>query len=347
MRIKILFLLLFSHCLFAQNFTEKEVIFKNQKKGFELSATLATPTNLSSFPVVVLITGSGQTDRDETLFGTKFFKTISDHLASNGIGVLRYDDRGGYKSKGPKTAFSTQQEMASDASAAVKFLRKTHKFKNIGIIGHSEGGGLAPMVNKKYLKFIISLSGPAVKGADVLIKQNEIIYKKLGADPSKVDDYIKYYFAPLTQLSLQNLDSTTYVTSASAIIDKYHAEAKDIPFIFTTATQKTMLGVIEDQLNSIWFKSMLSTNYTDYWNKTKVPALALFAEKDVQVDAEINIKALEKLQKPNIQIKTLPEHNHLYQIAKTGNTDEYMKLKTSVSMVCLNTVVDFIQRLKK
>ncbi len=340
-------LVFLSQIVFAQSFTEKEVRFTNTLQNFELAGTLATPNNLKTFPVVVLITGSGQTDRDETLFGIKFFKTISDHLASNGIGVLRYDDRGGNASKGPKTANSTQTEMASDAAAAVNYLRKTHKFKNIGIIGHSEGGGLAPMVASKFIKFIISLSGPAVLGSDVLVKQNEVIYKSLGADPQKVDDYIKYYFEPLTKLSKQTLDSVSYVNLVAQIIDNYHATDKDIPFVFMTSTNKANLGMIENQLNGTWFKSMLSTDYTAYWEKLRIPALALFAEKDVQVDATLNIRALEKLNKKNIQIKTLASHNHLYQVANTGKTDEYAKLKTSISTSCLETMTTFILNLGK
>ena len=129
----ILAFFLISKALFAQSFTEKEVTFTNNLQNFELSGTLATPKSLKTFPVVVLITGSGQTDRDETLFGIKFFKTISDYLASNGIGVLRYDDRGGNASKGPKTALSTQAQMASDAAAAVNYLHKTYKFKSLAL----------------------------------------------------------------------------------------------------------------------------------------------------------------------------------------------------------------------
>ena len=203
------------------------------------------------------------------------------------------------------------------------------------------------MVDSKYVKFIISLSGPAVLGSSVLIKQNEAIFKSLGSDPQKVDNYIRDYFEPLMQLSSQTLDSTSYVSMVSKITEAYHASDKDIPFVFMASTNKANMGMVEKQLNGIWFKSMLSTDYTAYWKKLKVPALALFAEKDVQVDAELNIKALEKLHKSNIQIKTLAGHNHLYQIAKTGKTDEYAKLKTSVSETCLEAMTTFIHNLKK
>jgi uncharacterized protein len=347
MRPFLFLLIIFSNSLFAQNFKEQEIQFWDKSHTFQLSGTLATPINTKKFPVVVLITGSGQTDRDETLFGLKLFKTISDHLAANGIGVLRYDDRGGYKSKGPSTALSTQEDLSSDATAAIDYLTQEFKFKNIGVIGHSEGGGLAPMIASKNLKFIISLSGPTVKGSEVLIKQNEIIFKKMGMEAAKVDDYISYYFAPMVSLTSQNLDSAAFVKATSLIIDDYNLKAKNISFVFVASTQKVNLPTIEKQINGVWFKSMLSTDYSKYWQNIKIPALALFAEKDVQVDADVNVKALQNMNKSNIQIKILTSHNHLFQIAKTGNTDEYAKLKTSVSDECLNTISNFIKDIYK
>jgi uncharacterized protein len=345
---KLIFLfLLFPSLTFAQNFTEKEVTFWNKDKKFHLSGTLASPIGIKKFPVVVMITGSGQTDRDESLFGIKIFKTISDHLASNGIGVLRYDDRGGFKSEGPKTTFSTQTELAGDAEAAVDFLKKEFKFKKVGILGHSEGGGLAPMVQSKNVKFIISLAGPAVKGGDLLIKQNEVILKKLGMEASKVDDYIAYYFTDLVGLASQNLDSASFSKATSTLIDTYNSKVKDIPVALAMSTQKTGIPAIEKQINGIWFRSFLSTDYMPYWKNLKIPALALYGDKDVQVDASINVKALEEINKTNIQIKTLTSHNHLFQIAKTGNADEYEKLKTSVSSECLEAISTFIKGLEK
>jgi uncharacterized protein len=343
-RLLLLFILI-SHSIFAQNFNEKEVQFWDKNHTFQLSGTLATPTNIKKYPVVVLITGSGQTDRDETLFGLKLFKTISDHLANNGIGVLRYDDRGGNKSGGPKTSESTQEDLASDATAAVDYLKKEFKFKKIGVIGHSEGGGLAPMIQSKNLKFIISLSGPTLEGSAILIKQNEVILKKIGMDTSKVADYIQYYFKPLVNLSKLSLDSTAFIKATSLIVDDYNAKAKDIPIALAMSTQKTSLPMVEKQINGIWFRSFLSTNYSTYWKNLKIPALALFGQKDVQVDTDLNVRSLQEMNKKNIQIKVLPNHNHLYQIAKTGNTDEYAKLKTSVSEECLKEIDAFIKGL--
>jgi pimeloyl-ACP methyl ester carboxylesterase len=180
-----------------------------------------------------------------------------------------------------------------------------------------------------------------------MIKQNEELFKKMGLEASKINDYISLFYKPLMGLTTQNLDSTAFVTSMTAIVANYTSQAKDIPIGFSMTLQKNNFPVFEKQINGVWYRSMLSTNYSSYWAKTKLPILALFGEKDIQVDAQLNVKALQNLNKSNIQIKVLPSHNHLFQIAKTGNVDEYAKLKTSISEECLNNITSYIKTIYK
>ena len=130
---------------FAQTFEEKDLTILNQKEGFELAGTLTIPTNKPDFKIGIMITGSGQTDRDETIGKHKIFKDIATKLAANGIATYRYDDRGGYKSKGPKVQNSTAEQLASDAVEAFTHIAKLYPGHKIGFIGHSEGGGLAAL----------------------------------------------------------------------------------------------------------------------------------------------------------------------------------------------------------
>lgn len=158
-------------------YTTKDVTFFNQKAGATLAGTLTYPAGYDSkkrekTPVAVMVTGSGQQNRDEELFGHRPFAVIADYLARNGIATLRYDDRGFGESKGGLTADVTTLDFADDACVAVDYLRKSGEFGKVGIIGHSEGGMIAFILgSRKNVDFVVSLAGTGVKGEDVLMSQ--------------------------------------------------------------------------------------------------------------------------------------------------------------------------------
>jgi uncharacterized protein len=331
---------------FGQNFDEKEVEFWDLGKSFKLSGTLTTPKGLKKFPVAVLISGSGQTDRDETFGNHKLFKTLAEYLSNNGIGVLRYDDRGGFKSQGPRTSKSTTQELGLDAVAAVKYLQKEGKFKTIGIIGHSEGGGLAPLVASKVsdVAFVISLAGPAVPGKQILSKQNKDIYANAGVPQEHVQHFIDGFFEPMLAEVIQEKDSTQKAQAISKLGEKYREQYKGQSFVLSATTNN--VSTLMKQLNSTWFVSFLKYDPIEYWASIKCPTLALNGSLDLQVDAASNIGAIERLGNKNIQTKILPQHNHLFQIAKNGGSQEYLQLKEGISEETLRHIKEFISNLK-
>ena len=174
-------------------YNDEEVTIENKSSNITLSGSFTYPKTGGKFPVVVLVTGSGPQDRDETLGGGinhKPFLVLSDYLTHNGIAVLRYDDRGIGKSKGDFTK-ATTEDFAADAQAAVEYLktRKEIDPKKIGIAGHSEGGLIAPIVavNSNDVSYIVLLAGPGLPGKDILLLQGRLISKANGDKDEEID----------------------------------------------------------------------------------------------------------------------------------------------------------------
>lgn len=170
-------------------YNSEDVTFENKSAGVTLAGTFTFPKEGTQFPAVVLITGSGPQDRNETVFGHKPFLVISDYLTRNGIAVLRYDDRGVGGSTG-NFSKATSLDFASDVEAAVDFLKTRNEVnkKEIGLIGHSEGGLIAPMVaaKDKNVAFIVLLAGPGLPGNKLLLLQSELLMKSEGEKPEKI-----------------------------------------------------------------------------------------------------------------------------------------------------------------
>jgi len=175
-------------------YKSEEVTFLNEKANIELAGTLTIPEGKGPFPAVVMVTGSGQQNRDEALMGHKPFLVIADYLTRNGIAVLRYDDRGTAKSKGV-FATSTTFDFADDAEAGLTWLKKQPLIdeKHLGIAGHSEGGLIAPIIasRNKNVNFIILLAGPGISGIEILMAQTELISQKSGIKPEIIQESLK------------------------------------------------------------------------------------------------------------------------------------------------------------
>ena len=170
-------------------YKEEEVSYKNAKDNVKLAGTLTLPSGEGKFPAVVLITGSGSQDRDETIFGHKLFLVLADFLTRKGIAVLRVDDRGiGGSDLGSPLA--TTENFVGDVLAGVEFLktRKEINPQKIGLIGHSEGGTIAPIaaVRSKDVAFIVMLAGTAQKGDEVIVSQVAAILKASGATEKEI-----------------------------------------------------------------------------------------------------------------------------------------------------------------
>lgn len=324
-----------------------DVVFKNEEAKIDLAGTITTPDTLGKYPAVILVTGSGPQDRNESLMGHKPFLVIADWLTKNGIVVLRYDDRGVGKSKGNFRA-GTTMDFASDASAALNHLA-TYNFvdKNkIGIIGHSEGGVIAPIVAVKNPKtrFIINLAGTGVSGRDVLIEQTELLAK---ADTSFNKANLKNYIDLMKRI-------------IEGILAKPDLAAKQIDSIFTnfmaslTPEDKESMNKQDGfskqaffAFNTPWFLQFLTLEPTEWLEKVKVPVLALWGTKDLQVAPAQNRQPVENaLIKSGTyyEIEVFDSMNHLFQKAVTGGMAEYATIPTTIEPEVLKRMVEFIKK---
>jgi uncharacterized protein len=340
--IRILIFLCFLSSPISAQISEIELEFPSSDGGFILSGTLAKPLNTKPLLAVVLLSGSGQTDRDASMFGQKFFKQLSDSLVGHGYAVLRYDDRGGFKSKGPKVGLSTIESISKDAASAVEFLNKKQKIKKIALLGHSEGGGVVSMVKNKHIKCLVALAGPCIKGSEVLIRQNKDILVQMGINSTDVDAYLEHYFKPMTQLTVEKKNEKDFKNAWQNIRRNYQKNVKDIPFALSISTDSSQADIIEKSMNNPYFQSFLSTDFNQSWSTVKVPSLLLFGEKDLQVEPSSNAAAAAALNRNYLKIETLKNHNHLFQVAKTGAVSEYASLKSGYSVESIQKIIAFL-----
>lgn len=326
-------------------YISEEVKFENGTDKITLTGTLTLPKKEGRFPAVVLITGSGPQNRDEELMGHKPFLVLSDYLTRNGIAVLRYDDRGVGQSNGDFNT-ATSADFALDATSAIKYLqtRKEIDQKKIGLIGHSEGGMIAPMVasKSKDIAFIVLLAGPGVPGNQLLLLQQSLIAKASGtsnADIKKLNDMYKGVFDMIvrsTNPELLKAEMTDYLRNISkGDLDK-PAGMNDDDYI--------KLQIV--QVLNPWMIYFLKYNPAIALEKVKCPVLAINGEKDLQVPPKENLEAirqaLEKGGNKTITTKEFPNLNHLFQECKTGLLEEYATIEQTFSPTALKVILQWI-----
>lgn len=317
----------------------EEVVFENKTDKNILAGTLSLPQKEGRFPAVILITGSGPQNRDEELFGHKPFLVLADYLTKKGIAVLRFDDRGVAKSTGDfKTA--TTMDFAKDVQAGVDYLktRKDILSHKIGLLGHSEGGVIAPIVaaNSKDIDFIVMLAGTGIRGDKLLLLQKEKIERQMGVPENEIQKgqvifkgaYDKILTAPANDSSLKSTINSYF---------KVQFEGK---------LNEQQISGLASQITSPWFVSFLKFNPETVLQKVKCPVLALNGEKDLQVPSDVNIdaikKALVKGRNKNVTTKVLPNLNHLFQECKTGKMDEYETIEQTYSPFVLEEISKWI-----
>jgi len=335
-------------------YEEEDVKYDNpQAEGVTLAGTLTLPKGEGPFPAVILISGSGPQNRNEELMGHKPFMVLADHLTKQGIAVLRYDDRGVAKSTGD-FASATSADFATDVEAGMAFLksRKDIDAGKIGLMGHSEGGLIAPIVaaKSKDVAFAVLLAGPGVSGKEILLLQQKLIGKAGGAS----DDLLamnQKINKRLFELIVKHEDN---LPKAKEEIKKYmDTEIKRL----SEADQAAMNAALANfdqtfqQVSSPWFRYFLAYDPAPTIQKMSCPVLAINGDKDLQVDAEQNLPAIEKALKKggnkNYEIKTLSNMNHLFQTSTTGNPAEYAQLTETFSPIALNTVSEWLKKVLK
>lgn len=324
----------------------EEVTFENPKDKITLAGTLSLPTKEGKYPVVVLITGSGPQNRDEELLGHKPFLVLADYLTRNGIGVLRYDDRGTAASKGSfKTA--TTADFATDVEAAVTYLttRKDVNVKKIGLIGHSEGGVIAPIVatKSKYVSYIVLLAGTGIQGDKLLMLQSELIEKAMGETDVNIQKHQKVNkgaFEIATKAkNTEGLKEDLAVYFKEKLTEIPDMKPKDM-------SEEDFVNSQIATLESPWMQYFVSYDPFPILKDVKCPVLAINGSKDLQVPATVNLEAIKKGLEAggnkNVTTKELPNLNHLFQECTTGSPEEYAKIEQTFSPVALNEVLNWV-----
>ncbi|MFQ5748669.1 MAG: alpha/beta hydrolase family protein, partial [Planctomycetota bacterium] len=329
-------------------YRQEEVSYENKAGGVTLAGTLTLPPGEGPFPAALLITGSGAQDRDETIFQHHPFLVIADHLTRAGVAVLRVDDRGvGGSSRGPEGA--TTADFAGDVRAGVAFLRgrRTIDPARIGLIGHSEGGIIAPMVasEDKDLAFVVLLAGTGLPGGEILEMQSALIARASGGEEKSIAANRKIQ----KQLFSILADESLSPDAARERMRKAFLASPDLP------EGKEGESVIRRQLamlESPWMRFFIRLDPAPYLEKVKCPVLAMNGTLDLQVpckeDLEAIGKALEKGGNPDFTLKKLPGLNHLFQHAETGLVTEYGHIEETFSEEALDLMTAWIlERVRK
>ena len=312
----------------------EDLQYANPGAGIKLAATLTIPPGKGPFPAVVLITGSGQQDRDESLLGHKPFLVLSDYLTRKGIAVLRSDDRGAGGSGGD-FAIATTADFATDTEAAVAYLKTRPEVDphRIGLIGHSEGGVIAPMVAARNgdIAFIVMMAGTGVPGDRIVAAQVVAGAEAAGMDHESA--------AKAGEQERRVLDLVEHETDPGALRRKLGAELGLPPAQIDAAYR---------QLTSPWYRYFLTYDPAPALRKVACPVLALDGEKDTQVPAKLNLpairQALEDGGNRHFEVDELPGLNHLFQHAKTGAFSEYSQIEETIAPEALEKMAAWILR---
>lgn len=327
---------------------EEEVSFQNPKANISLAGTLTLPKKEGVFPAVILISGSGPQNRDEELLEHKPFLVISDFLTKNGIAVLRFDDRGVGKSTGDFKA-ATTADFATDVESALVYLktRKEINSSKIGLIGHSEGGIIAPMVasQAKDVNFIVLLAGTGIPGNELLLLQQGLIAKASGISETEIQKSAQTN-ARLFELVLHSKDEQQLKSDLTKLLTQTLNENTNAE-IPNGMTKEEYVGLQVNQITTPWMQYFLKFNPATALEKVSCPVLALNGEKDLQVPPKENLTAIKQAlaKAGNKKVTTIefPNLNHLFQECKTGSPDEYAKIEQTFSPTVLDEMLKWIK----
>jgi len=330
----------------------EEVIFKNNEAaGLKLAGTLTFPSSEEIFPAVLLLSGSGAQDRDEAVFGHKPFFVLADYLTRRGIAVLRVDDRGIGGSTGDFDK-AAAMDYASDAQAGVTYLksRKEIKHELIGLVGHSEGGMIAPIVAVQSLDiaFMVLIASPGLPIKEMEYSEQARTLKAKGASGELITRN-RIVQDSLFAVIEQEMDDKVVLDEFTKIITEFFKGLSGREKKITGISEENLEAHIHKQflrLHSPWFRFYLPYDPGSVLQKVVCPVLAVNGEKDVQVPFQENlqaiIKALQAGGNRNYTVKELPDLNHLLQTAKTGSISEYGKIEETISPAALQIIGDWI-----
>ncbi len=323
------------------------VAFENPRApGVTLAGTLTVPRGKGPFPAAILITGSGGQDRDETVFAHRPFRVLADHLTRNGIAVLRLDDRGVGGSTG-KQAGAASGDFAGDIVAGVDWLAKRPDIaaKRIGLVGHSEGGLIAPLVTtqRKAIAFVVLLAGPGLRGDSLMILQNMAVRRPYVSGEDALAREIAEVRAAYA--AVRSGDSTAVLAAVRRLVD---AQLGSMGGAAAGVDREGLVTSAFRQIWSPWFRYFLVHDPAPDLQRIRCPVLAINGDKDIQVVAKENLAGLEKALRAggnkDITLLTLPGLNHLFQTCRTCTMGEYGQIEETLAPAALELISTWIRK---
>jgi pimeloyl-ACP methyl ester carboxylesterase len=328
-------------------YNEEEVGYKNSRDNVKLAGTLTVPRSGAPHPAVILITGSGSQDRNETAFGHRPFLVLADYLTRRGIAVLRVDDRGiGGSDLGSPSA--TSENYVNDVLAGIEYLKSRTEINpgQIGLVGHSEGGRIAPMasIRSQDVAFIVLMAGLGQTGEEAIYTQSRLLLKVGGASPEVAAQNAEVLKNIYAILKSETDDKRAEQKIREMLVKQEGALSEEQRKTFTNI-KKTAESQIPMVL-SPWFRYFIVYNPRPTLEKVKIPVLAINGENDLQVAHKENLDligaALKAGGNKDYTTKSFPKLNHLFQTSETGSLDEYGKIEETISPQVLETIADWI-----
>jgi pimeloyl-ACP methyl ester carboxylesterase len=313
----------------------RDVVYSNPKSGLRLGATLTVPPTPGRHPVVLLITGTGRQDRDETIDGHKPFAILADALTRRGIAVLRVDDRGEGQSQGPFGG-ATTQDFVGDVAAGVAWLRSQPEIDpdRIGLLGHSEGGLIAPLVAAKdrRINLVVLMAGPGLRGDETFLAQARAVMAAKGASETAITENLaarRDFYAIIRRE--RDAKARVVALRRRAAADGDSADE--------------IAAVVHD-LDTPWLRCFIDLDPAPALHALRRPVLAVLAERDIRIPPAEQGPALRKALAGNadatvVELKGL---NHLMQPAIDGSENDYIFVEQTIDPAALNLMVEWIAR---
>jgi len=327
-------------------YLEEEINMNDHNGEPNIKGTFTLPEDGKIKATLILITGSGWQDRDETIFDHKPFKVIADFLTRNGYAVYRYDDL-----PGKVFANATTLDFEKNVQTIVAYFQQDKRTKNqpIGLLGHSEGGLITFMAaaNNPSINFIISLAGSSEKMNDVLVYQFGELFRLAGYNDQAIKEILKMH-KQVNQLFEKAKDAKDAKVKFEKFVAEYQKKwdaEKRVRYNFTSNESNQMLQV----RSSPWFLAVMKINAAEYIKKIKCPVLAVNGEKDLQVYHKTNLAIIEQnLPKKTVRkIVSYPHLNHLFQTCETGAMIEYGRTEETISPKVLEDILLWLNEITK
>lgn len=328
-------------------YREEEVFFENRKDGIMLAGTLTYPDSDGVFPAVILISGSGPQNRDQKIFGHRSFLVLADHLTRHGFVVLRYDDRGTEQSTGDHS-LATSADFATDVLVAVDFLKTRSEIDSdhIGLIGHSEGGVIAPLAANQSddIAHIVLLAGTGIPGKEISLLQTKSLLTDL---PFEVED--EESFIQFNERWLEIAASDQMIPEKRDALTQHFRDVESVLYAMLPEGMDTENYIAQQVRMSLspWMQYFYNHNPSDELGKITIPVLSLNGSKDVQVDAKVNQlaikRALEKAGNRHFRILELEGLNHMFQESESGQMNEYAAIEQTFSPMALDEITRWLK----